>query len=138
MVSLCRLLQKQVYLGGRLDHRQDVPRHLEEFEELVVPFESLEVHEHGARGVGDVGDVGSVQSSVLCCKCFGRLGKKMPMIRESRRTPVLCVIDSNSVPVSAGEVIDEPGVDGAELEIRTGGNLADVVEKPTQLSCYIV
>ena len=69
--------KKQVYLGGRLDHRQDVPRHLEEFEELVVPFESLEVHEHGARGVGDVGDVGSVQSSVLCCKCFGRLGKKM-------------------------------------------------------------
>ena len=57
--------KKQVYLGGRLDHRQDVPRHLEELEELVVPFESLEVHEHGARGVGDVGDVGSVQSSVL-------------------------------------------------------------------------
>ena len=56
---------------------------------------------------------------------------------DSRRTPVLCVIDSNSVPVSAGEVIDEPGVDGAEFEIRTGGNLADVVEKPTQLSCYI-
>ena len=49
----------------------------------------------------------------------------------------MCVIDSNSVPVSAGEVIDEPGVDGAELEIRTGGNLADVVEKPTQLSCNI-
>ena len=55
---------------------------------------------------------------------------------DSRRTPViLWVIDSNSVPVSAGEVIDEPGVDGAELEIRTGGDLADVVEKPTQLSC---
>ena len=79
-----------------------------------------------------------VLSRVLCyvANVSGDLAKKCQWFTTD--SCVLCVIDSNSVPVSAGEVIDEPGVDGAELEIRTGGNLADVVEKPTQLSCYIV
>ena len=63
---------------------------------------------------------------LLCCKCFERLGKNYPCFMTDFCT--VCFIVINSVPVSAAEVVDEPGVDGAELEIGTGSHLADVVE----------
>ena len=46
-----------VDLGGGLDFRQHAARNAEVGEDLVVPGEGFQVHEHGARGVGDIGDV---------------------------------------------------------------------------------
>ena len=37
--------------------RQHLPRNGEERQQLVVPVQRLEVHQHGAAGVGDIGDV---------------------------------------------------------------------------------
>ncbi len=46
-----------VDLRRRLDRREHRARYVEQREQLVVPVEGLEVHQHGAAGVGDVGDV---------------------------------------------------------------------------------
>ena len=46
-----------VRIGRRPDLGQHGPRNVEESEQLVVPLERFEVHQHGAAGVGDVGDV---------------------------------------------------------------------------------
>lgn len=43
-----------VYLGGRDDLGQDGGAEVEEFEHGGRPLEGLDVHEEGARGVGDV------------------------------------------------------------------------------------
>ncbi len=44
-------------VGGRVDGGQHGPGYAEEAEQFVVPVEGLQVHEHGAAGVGDVGGV---------------------------------------------------------------------------------
>ena len=41
----------------RRDVRQHLPRNVEERQQFVVPVQRLQVHQHGAAGVGDVGDV---------------------------------------------------------------------------------
>ena len=73
------------------DLRQDLARHPEELEQLVVPLEALEAEEHGARGVRDVGGVNR----------------------------------------AAGQLPEEPGVDGAEGEV--GRLSARLVEEPLEL-----
>ena len=40
--------------------------------------------------------------------------------------------------VAAGQVVDEPGVDGSELEVGAGGHFGDVVEQPSQLQSEII
>ena len=89
---------------ARVARRPDLGEHrtgdAEEPEQLVVPLERLEIHQHGAARVGDVGDV-------------------LPAVR------------------AAGEVPDDPGVDGAEERVAAVGRLAqpvDVVEHPLELA----
>ncbi|CCH68579.1 hypothetical protein BN10_1070019 [Phycicoccus elongatus Lp2] len=41
-------------MAARVDGREHGPGHPEEGQEFVVPIEGLEVHEHGAAGIGDV------------------------------------------------------------------------------------
>ena len=89
---------------GRADLRQDFSRHAHFFAQLVVPVQGVEVHEQGARGVGDVGQV------------------------QSRPAVI--------APRAAGEVPQQPGVDGAGEELAALGPLTgavDVVEDPRDL-----
>ena len=48
---------EEVRVRGRPDLGQHLRRHAEDLEQLGVPREGLEVHQHRARGVGDVGQV---------------------------------------------------------------------------------
>ena len=47
----------------RQDPGQHLPRDREEAEQLVVPVERLEVHQHGAAGVGDIGHVDAARDA---------------------------------------------------------------------------
>ena len=46
-----------VDLRGRTDLRQQVLRDAQGLQDLRVPLQAFQVHQHGAAGVGDVGDV---------------------------------------------------------------------------------
>ena len=85
---------------GRQDPRQHLPRHGEEPEQLLVPVQGDQVHQHGAAGVGDVGHV-------------------------------------HAAPGAAGEVPQQPGVDGAEdglAAFGVGAQAVEVVEHALQLA----
>src|SRR5439155_8693799 len=51
----CRAVTVRV--RRRADRRQHGARDVEEGQQLVVPVQGFQVHQHGAAGVGDVGDV---------------------------------------------------------------------------------
>ena len=46
--------------GRRMDFRQHAARDIHHGQQLVVPFQRMDVEQHGARGVGDIGDVQSL------------------------------------------------------------------------------
>ena len=52
-----RRCARRARVGGRPDLRQHPARDAEDLQQLVVPVEGLQVHQHGAAGVGHVGDV---------------------------------------------------------------------------------
>ncbi len=87
-------------VGARADLRQHRAGDAEEPEQLLVPVQRPQVHEHGAARVGHVGDV-------------------------------------HAAVGAAGEVPQQPGVDGAEREVaalRVGTGAVDVLEDPLHLA----
>ena len=87
-------LAVHVRVRRRPDLRQHLPRDVEEADQLVVPVERLEVHQHRAAGVGHVGDVhaavrrrrsGSTAARCRCCRT--RRHRPRPPPGRRRRCP---------------------------------------------------